>query len=106
MSDERERLIREVFEGERDFFYLRFRQNHWNEPEIVAACPDPATREALLRGFWNQDAEGRYPEYRETVAGLSLAELEAERDRWAAKLNGAASYRDVLQDAARWGPPA
>ncbi len=88
MAEERERLIREAFQLERDFFYREFRKHHWNLPEIVTRCPDPALRERLLWGFWNQDAEKRYPEYRAAVAGLTMAELANERARWLEKLNG------------------
>jgi hypothetical protein len=44
MSAEREKLVRENFELERDFHYWEFRQHHWNQAEIVAKLPDPAQR--------------------------------------------------------------
>ncbi len=93
VADEREGLIRQAFELERDFFYAEFRRHHWNLPDIVATCPDPAFRERMLQGFWNQDAEKRFPEYRAAVAGLTTAELAAERDRWIEKLKGTSAGR-------------
>ena len=75
MSLEREKLIRQAFELERDNHYPAFRRNHWDVPEIVAACPDLKLREKVLRAFWNQDAEERYEEYRASVAGLDEVQL-------------------------------
>jgi hypothetical protein len=71
----RDALIRELFELERDFAYRTFRRLHIENPEIVQACPKPELREEMLRGFWNQDAEKRFAEYRQAVAGKSVAEL-------------------------------
>ncbi len=101
MSDMREWLVRQNFEHERDYHYLKFREHHWTIPEIVAACPDPALREKMLRGFWNQDAERRFPEYRATVAGLSMAELENQREEWIETLDllGTLDYRKRLAEA-------
>src|SRR5262245_51630294 len=87
MANRRNDLIRQCFEHERDFHYVKFREHHWELPEIVAKCPDPAVRETMLRGFWNQDAEKRYPEYRAAVAGMSLLDLENEREHWIEKLD-------------------
>ena len=108
MSDAREKLIRETFEHERNFFYREFRKHHWNHPDVVSACLDPHTREEMLRGFWNQDAEGRFPEYRAAVAGLSTAELAFERDQWIEKLNGIGllEYREMLVEASTTGRSA
>jgi hypothetical protein len=87
-SPEREQLTREAFELERDVFYRRFRDWHFDMPEIVEACPDPAMRERMLKGFWNQDAEKRFAEYQEATAAMSHAELAAHRDYLRAQLVG------------------
>lgn len=102
MADERERLVREAFELERDFHYWQFRQHHWDNAEVVATCPDPEEREEMLRGFWNQDAEKRFPEYRAAVAGLSREELESEKEQWLDRLSllSEREYREILAEAA------
>jgi hypothetical protein len=99
----RDNLIRENFEMERDFHYVKFREHHWNLPEIVKACPDEGQRDRMLRGFWNQDAEKRYPEYREAVAGMSMSDLLYEREEWLEKLEclGLLEYRKMLEAASR-----
>ena len=108
MSEAREKLIRESFELERDFFYRDFRLRHWDVPEVAAACPEEAAREKMLRGFWNQDAEKRYPEYRASVAGLSTAQLTAHRDELAELPAGGVpvEYRETLREASGRGGPA
>jgi hypothetical protein len=79
-----------------------FRKHHWNSPEIVAACPDEGLREKMLRGFWHQDAEKRYPEYKAAVAHMSVSELQRERENWMEKLDGIGmlEYRRMLAEAA------
>jgi len=101
VSDYREKLMRECFELERDFNYWEFRQHHWHHPEIVATCPLPEEREEALRGFWNQDAEKRFPEYQQAVAGLSLEELEAEKEQWLDRLSvlSVQEYQEILGEA-------
>jgi hypothetical protein len=108
VSEARERIIRELFEHERDFHYREFRKHQWNVPEIVAAAPDPDMREKALRGFWNKDAEGRFEEYRSAVAGLRMAELLSEREQWIEKLNcvGLLEYREMVSQASRMGRAA
>jgi hypothetical protein len=103
MASHRENLIRENFEHERDFNYVMFREYQWNLQEIVEKVPDEGQREKMLRGFWNQDAEKRYPEYRAAVAGLSTSELENEREQWIEKLDhlGMLEYRKKIAEAAR-----
>jgi hypothetical protein len=71
----RDALIRETFELDRDLAFRTFRKLHMGIPEIVQACPDPELREAMLRGFWNEDAEKRYPEYRQKTSGMSIERL-------------------------------
>ena len=102
MPDAREKLIRECFELERDFNYWEFRQRHWQLAEVVATLPDPAEREEVLRGFWRQDAEKRYPEYRGAVAGLSMAALELEKEQWLDRLSclSEREYKQILAEAA------
>jgi hypothetical protein len=99
----REKLIRENFEHERDFNYVEFRANHWNLSEVADACPDERQRERMLRGFWNQDAEERYPEYRAAAAGMSTWELELERENWIERLDclGLMEYRGRLAETGR-----
>jgi hypothetical protein len=77
---DREKLIRETFELDRDVAFRTFRRLYIENPEIVQACPDPAVREKMLRGFRNQDAEKRYPEYREKSEMLSTEALIEVRD--------------------------
>lgn len=102
MSDTREWLIRQNFEHERDYHYVMFRKHHWDDPEIIKEVPDEKLREKMLRGFWNQDAEKHFPEYRAAVAGLTIAELQREREEWIEKLDclGMMEYRQILADAA------
>ena len=106
MSDVRERLIRECFEHERNFHYHEYRNHHWNASDIVAACPDPEVREDMLRGFWNQESEQRFPEYRAAVSGLSLAELETEREQWLDRLSclSVREYQEILAEASHHSP--
>lgn len=106
MPDERETLTRETFQLERDFHYWQFRQQHWDNAEVVATCPNPTEREEMLRGFWNQDAEKRYPEYRAAVSGLGLTELEAEREQWLDRLSllSEREYKDILAETAAKTP--
>ena len=102
----REKLIRECFELEREFHYWQFRQHHWNKAELVATCPHPEEREQVLRGFWNQDAEKRFPEYQAAVVSLSLEELEAEKEQWLGRMSclSEQQYRAILDEAARKEP--
>lgn len=106
MPDIREWLIRQNFEHERDYHYVMFRKHHWNSPEIVAACPDEGLREKMLRGFWNQDAEKRFTEYKAAVAHMSVSELQTERENWMEKLDclGMLEYRRTLAEAASRQP--
>jgi len=100
VSDEREKLIRETFQLERDFHYWQFRQHHWDNAEVVATCPDPEEREEILRGFWNQDAEKRFSEYRAAVTGLSMEELESEKEQWLDRLSllSEREYKEILAE--------
>jgi hypothetical protein len=101
MASDRENLIRENFEYERDFNYWGFRELHWSLTEVIEACPDECLREKMLRGFWNQDSEERYPEYRSAVAGLNMSELLTVREAWVEKLNylGLTQYEKALTEA-------
>jgi hypothetical protein len=103
MSETRDSLIRENFELERDFHYVMFREHQWNIPEIVKACPDEVLRDQMLRGFWNQDAENRYAEYRVAVADLSTSELLNIREEWVEKLDclGMLEYREAVERPTR-----
>jgi len=103
MPDDRDKLIRECFEHERDLHYQRFRLYHWNEPEIVARCPNPAEREAHLRGFWNHDAEKRFPEYREASKDISMSALLDLRGDLVEHLDalGCLEWRQALAERAR-----
>lgn len=105
-SDVRETLIRECFELERDFHYWPFREHHWNAAELVATCPDAAEREEALRGFWNRDAEKRFSEYRTAVSGLSMEELETEKEQWLDRLSCVSTkqYQEMLAEAASRAP--
>jgi hypothetical protein len=87
-SKERQQLAREAFEAERDVFYRKFRDWHFDVPEIVAACPEPGMRERMLKGFWNQDAEKRFAEYLQATADMTPAELAAHCDQLKAQLVG------------------
>jgi hypothetical protein len=106
LSDVREWLIRQNFEHERDYFYVGFRHHHWNEPEIVAACPDEESRDDMLREFWKQDAENRFPEYQEAVADMTISELQTERENWIEKLDrlGMSEFQRMMADAASRAP--
>jgi hypothetical protein len=106
VSRAREKLIRECFELERDFHYWQFRQHHWNQAEIVARLPDSAEREEVLRSFWQQDAEKRFPEYRAAVSGLGMAELEMEKEQWLDRLSclGVREYQQILAEAGNQAP--
>jgi hypothetical protein len=103
MSDLLEWLVRQNFEHERDFHYVKFREHHWNQAEVAATLPDPREREAALRAFWNQDAEKRFAEYQAAVAGRSISVLQTEREQWIEKLDclGMLEYRKTLADASR-----
>lgn len=97
---EREKLIRECFELERDFNYWPFRQEHWEKVEIVATLPESSEREQVLRDFWEHDAEKRFPEYRKAVSGLTLVELEAEKEQWLDRLScvGTQQFQEILAE--------
>ena len=68
---------------------------------MVATCPDPEEREEMLRGFWNQDAEKRFPEYRAAVSGLSMTALEMEKEQWLGRLSllSEREYKEILDEA-------
>lgn len=106
MSNTREWLIRQNFEHERDFHYVLFRQYHWNLPEIVWRFPDLQRREEMLRGFWNEDAEKRFPEYLAAVANMTLAQLQTEREMWIEKLDclGMLEFQRMMNEAASRAP--
>jgi len=106
VSSRREKLIRECFELERDFHYWQFRQHHWNQAEIVARLPDPAEREEALRSFWHHDADKRFPEYRAAVSGLSMEELETEKEQWLDRLSCVSTkqYQEILAEVATPAP--
>jgi hypothetical protein len=102
MSKMKDDLIREVFEMERDIAYRSFRKFHWNLPEIVGACPNPAVREEMLRGFWNRDAEKHFPQFYSKVAGMNfnrLLDLRADLVEQADAI-ACLEYRELLAEAA------
>jgi hypothetical protein len=100
MADSRETLVRKAFEAERNYHYQLFRQQKWELAEVVAILPDPAEREEVLLGYWNLRGEELYPQYRASVAHLSMAELRAEGEKWQDAIAGAKEYREMLAEAA------
>jgi ribosomal protein L29 len=94
---DREKLTRETFELDRDIAFHTFRRLYIEKPEIVAACPDPALREEMLRGFWNQDAEKRYPEFQHNTAGMSTEELDALKTKLTRNL-AALRFQQILDE--------
>jgi hypothetical protein len=104
MASAKEQLIREIFEHDRDIAYREFRRLHWNIPDIVKSCPAPAVREEVLRGFWIEDAEKRFPEYREKVAGMSMDRLLDLRADLIEQSNaiGLMEWREALGESARY----
>jgi hypothetical protein len=92
---DREKLTRETFELDRDIAFHTFRRLYIENPEIVAACPDHALREQMLRGYWNQDAEMRYPEFQHNTAGMSTEELGALKTRLSSNL-AALRFQQIL----------
>lgn len=45
MDIDRDWLVRKTFELDRDLAYRTFRRLHFDLPEVVRACPEPAVRE-------------------------------------------------------------
>jgi len=70
-----DKLIREIFELDRDAMYAGHRQLYVNDPRAVQAHPDPALREQALLDSWRQSTESHYQGYREACAGMSVDEL-------------------------------
>lgn len=97
---DRERLTRETFELDRDIAFHTFRRLYIEKPEIVAACPDPALREQMLQGYWNQDAEKRYPEFQQNTAGMSTEELGTLKTRLSRNL-AALRLQQILHEPSR-----
>jgi hypothetical protein len=97
---DRERLTRETFELDRDIAFHTFRRLYIENPEIVAACPDHALREEMLRGYWNQDAEKRYPEFQQNTAGMSTEELGVLKTKLTKNL-AALRLQQILHESPR-----
>jgi hypothetical protein len=88
LGEEKDKLIRRIFEHDRDIAFRQFRQHHWDDPEIVSMCPDPAMREGALRGFWNHDAEKHFPEFHAHMSKLGIWPLEQLEKDLCVKLRG------------------
>ena len=62
--------------------------------------------ETVLRNCWNEMGEKRYPEYRASVAGLNMTELEMEKEQWLDRLGclSLKEYQGILAEAAGLTP--
>jgi len=70
-----DKLIREIFELDRDAMYSGHRQLYVNDPRVVQAHPDPALRERALLGSWRKSTERHYQRYRVACAEMSMDDL-------------------------------
>jgi len=70
-----DKLIREIFELDRDAMYAGHRLLYVNDPRVVQAYPDPLLREQALLDSWRQSTESHYQGYREACAEMSADEL-------------------------------
>ncbi len=80
----REALLRETHQLARDLGYVGFRDEYFNDPDLIAEWPDPGVRERELRAFWDSKAEESYAGFRESHAH-ERTEMVME-------------YRDYLRD--------
>jgi hypothetical protein len=84
---DREALLRETHQLNRELGYAGFRAQYFNDPDAIEEWPDPATRERELRAFWDGKAEQAYPSYREQFADVSTDDLATLRDHLRATLS-------------------
>jgi hypothetical protein len=77
---DREALLRETHRLAWEVGYAGFRLEHFNDAAAVKEWPDPAARERELRSFWNQRAEGAFPDFRRQFADVSTERLAGYRD--------------------------
>jgi hypothetical protein len=76
MTNDRDKLIRECFQRNREIGYRWFRGKYFTDAEAIAEWPDPRVREQELRKVWDQLSAKSFPAYAQSWASRSLAELE------------------------------
>jgi hypothetical protein len=74
---DRDTLLRETHRLNHELGYIGFRDEYFNDPDVVGEWPDPAARERGLRGFWDQQQAGNYASYRQDFARYSVNVLAA-----------------------------
>jgi hypothetical protein len=84
---DREALLRETHQLNRELGYPGFRLEYFNDPDAIKEWPDPATRERELRAFWDGKAEEAFPSYRDTFADVRTDDLADMRDHLRATLS-------------------
>jgi hypothetical protein len=101
---DREALLRETHQLNRELGYAGFRSQYFNDPDAIEEWPDPATRERELRAFWDGRAEQAYPSYREQFADVSTDDLADMRDHLRATLaDGSLDPADYYNRASEAG---
>ncbi len=102
--DDREMLIRETYELNRELLYRKLYGEFFDDAEWVRECPDVSGREAALRGYAKEYFMS-YGEYCESAASASTEGLAHYRNLLRRSLTDEATLRQVLAqyaaDAAR-----
>jgi hypothetical protein len=102
---DRDTLLRETHRLNQELGYIGFRQEYFNDPDVIGEWPDPAVRERELRGFWDRQQAGSYDSYREDFARYSVNVLAAYcdhlRDLAAGDRDGQIAYYRRVSETGR-----
>jgi hypothetical protein len=80
VDPEREALVRETYRLTREIGYVGFREEFFDDPQVIDKWPDPKIRERELRNFWNDQPEGTFGSFVDSHANESTETLIAYRD--------------------------
>jgi hypothetical protein len=102
---DRDALLRETHRLNHELGYIGFRDEYFNDPDVIGEWPDPAARERGLRGFWDGQQAGSYASYREDFARYSVSALAAWcdhlRDLLAGDRDGQVAYYRRVAETGR-----
>jgi hypothetical protein len=80
-NPDRDDLLLETHRLSREVGYVGFRDEYFDDPDVIAEWPDPAVRERELRTFWDKAGESALASYKVAYANDSADFLTVHRDR-------------------------
>jgi hypothetical protein len=78
-TPDRDALLRETYRLNHELGYIGFRDQYFNDPDLIKEWPDPAVREREVRNFWDE-REGSFASYYKDFANDNVKVLTAYRD--------------------------